>query len=207
MRRRALCWNALWNGGGNCGILRRDRVCGHVFVKRVVHHQNSNPRSWQCNKYMYYLLENVCIQQSASTHHLALGNRLPPRLSRRRRLLWRLHSCPILFLHHQWQSGDGPMDPSLFQLASRHKRNPCVVGLGFRRERRCHWPRDGRLSSLPISLFAFWLVPVKRMIDPLGQLFNDLDRQELVTIRSNQNDIKNRTAFASLISAGICRYP
>jgi len=45
------------------------------------------------------------------------------------------------------------------------------------------------------------------MIDPLGQLFNDLDRQELVNIRSNQNDIKNRTALASLISVGICKYP
>lgn len=38
MRRRALCWNALWNRDGSCGILGRrskgNGLRGHVFVKR-----------------------------------------------------------------------------------------------------------------------------------------------------------------------------
>jgi len=75
MRRRALCWNALWNGGDNCGILRRRRVRGHVFVKRVVQHQNSNPRSWQCNKYikLYTIYSNMCASNSRRRRIISLS--------------------------------------------------------------------------------------------------------------------------------------
>ena len=38
MRRRALCWDALWNRDGSCGVLRRrskgNGVRGHVFVNK-----------------------------------------------------------------------------------------------------------------------------------------------------------------------------